>query len=342
MSKEFRELLKKIGSGAHTGKNLTRSEAETATTMMLLEEATPAQIGAFMIAHRIKRPTAEELAGMLDAYEKLGPKITLNRPTVILGTPYDGRNRTAPVTTITALILAASGLSVILHGGDSMPTKYGIPLVEIWQKLGIDFTNLSIEKVEELLYKTGLTFFYLPKHFPQAYNLVEYREQIGKRPPFATVELIWAPCWENVRIMAGFVHPPTEDMIRQALGLKGVNYFTTIKGLEGSCDLPLSRTAIIGFNNGDKGFERIILPPKNYGFEPQDVPLESANELIKQMQDIIEGKSSKLSDAVIWNGGFYLWNCGIVSTLEEGFNKAKNIINTGKLQQKLQQIANYF
>jgi anthranilate phosphoribosyltransferase len=73
MSDAFRELLRKIGSGIHTGENLTRSEAAAATRMMLLQEATAAQIGAFMISHRIKRPTGEELAGMLDAYEELGP-----------------------------------------------------------------------------------------------------------------------------------------------------------------------------------------------------------------------------------------------------------------------------
>ncbi len=67
MSDRFRELLKKVGSGQHTKKDLTRSEAATATQMMLQQEATPAQIGAFMIAHRIKRPTGIELAGMLDA-----------------------------------------------------------------------------------------------------------------------------------------------------------------------------------------------------------------------------------------------------------------------------------
>ena len=68
MSNIFRELLKKVGSGVHTGKDLSRQEAAIATQMMLEAEATPAQIGAFLIAHRIKRPTSEELAGMLDAY----------------------------------------------------------------------------------------------------------------------------------------------------------------------------------------------------------------------------------------------------------------------------------
>ena len=142
MSEEFRELLKKVGSGTYTSKNLTRSQAATATRMMLLQEATPAQIGAFMIAHRIKRPTPEELAGILDALIQIGSKLEAgshhNHQQVVLGNPYDGRARTVPVTIITALILASADIPVVLHGGDCMPTKYGIPLVKIWQQLVVN------------------------------------------------------------------------------------------------------------------------------------------------------------------------------------------------------------
>src|SRR4028118_526734 len=137
MSDAFRELLKKVGSGSHTSKDLTRQEAADAMRMMLLAEATPAQIGAFLISHRIKRPTGEELAGMLDAYDQLGlrlqPLSSTNSQVIVLGIPYDGRSRTAPVSPITALILTTVGQPVVMHGGDIMPTKYGIPLIDIWQ-----------------------------------------------------------------------------------------------------------------------------------------------------------------------------------------------------------------
>ena len=75
MSQAFRDLLRKVASGTHTSKSLTRGEAEAALVMILTQEATPAQIGAFLIAHRIKRPTADEMAGMLDAYDRLGNKL---------------------------------------------------------------------------------------------------------------------------------------------------------------------------------------------------------------------------------------------------------------------------
>ncbi|MEO1134909.1 MAG: hypothetical protein AAFX40_19690, partial [Cyanobacteria bacterium J06639_1] len=121
MSDEFRELLKKVGSGTHTHKLLTRAEAERAASLMLQQAATPAQIGAFMIAHRIRRPTSEELAGMLDAYDRFAPQIApieSDRLPLVLCNPYDGRSRTAPVSIVTALMLAAANCPTILHGGD--------------------------------------------------------------------------------------------------------------------------------------------------------------------------------------------------------------------------------
>jgi anthranilate phosphoribosyltransferase len=164
---KFREFIQKIGSGNHTSENLTRDEAATATRMMLLNEATPVQVGAFLIAHRIKRPTGAELAGMLDAYYELGPKLqSIGQPVIILGIPYDGRTRTAPINVITALLLAAAGQPVIMHGGDRLPTKYGLPLIEIWQGLGIDWTSLTLEQPSRSLSPQELALFTPQSIFP--------------------------------------------------------------------------------------------------------------------------------------------------------------------------------
>lgn len=346
MSEAFRELLKKVGSGNHTGENLTRQEAAEATKMMLLEKATPAQIGAFMIAHRIKRPTGEELAGMLDAYDELGQKLQSvdehRAPVMVFSCPYDGRDRTAPVTPLTALILIASGQPVVMHGGGIMPTKYGIPLIDIWQGLGIDFYQLSIAQAQQIFNKTGLGFVYLQNHFPSAHKIVTYRDEIGKRPPFATLELIWCPFSGNAHVVSGFVHPPTETMFREAFEFRGnVQIFTTVKGLEGSCDLPRDRTSIIGLGESNSGFDRLLLHPRDYGFEGKEVPLENLTTLIDMMQSVLQGKPSELMQAAIWNGGFYLWRCGLFSDLASGIAEAENLLTSGKVAKKLEEIRQY-
>lgn len=341
MSNAFRELLRKVGSGPHTSEDLTRSEAAAATRMMLQQEATPAQIGAFMIAHRIKRPTGTELAGMLDAYAELGPSLmplSARYPAVVMGIPYDGRSRTAPISPITALLLTAVGCPVVMHGGRRMPTKEGLPLIELWQGLGVDWAKLSLPQVQQVFEQTRLGFVYLPQQFPLAEQLVPYREQIGKRPPFATLELFWCPYQGEALIVSGFVHPPTEEMARVAFALRGTQSFITVKGLEGSCDLPRDRTCIIGLGQPDATIDRLLLHPRDYGFAGADPALGSAFKLVETIQALLQGKPSPLTEAAIWNSGFYLWQCGHSADLKSGFMQAKDLIASGQAARKLAEI----
>ena len=113
----FKHYLQKVGSGEHTSRGLSREEAGHAMELMLNEEATPAQIGAFLIAHRIRRPEPQELAGMLDVYRRLGPSLHSAEPALCFSMPFDGRTRTAPIYPLTALALSAAGRPVVLQGG---------------------------------------------------------------------------------------------------------------------------------------------------------------------------------------------------------------------------------
>ncbi len=345
MSHEFRTLLCKIGSGTHTGESLTRTEAKLALQLMLKQVATPAQIGAFLIAHRIRRPTGAEMAGMLDACDELGPYLKpLNnpKPVLVMGSPYDGRCRTLPLSPLVALVLAAAGQPVVLHGGERMPTKAGLPLVDMWRGLGVDWGRLSLDQVHLTLSQVGIGLVYLPTHFPQAQGLVPYREQIGKRPPLATLELIWSPYRGAAHVACGFVHPPTEAVIREAFALRAVEQFTTVKGLEGSCDLPRERTGILGLADSGISFRRLHLHPREYGLGGKEIPL--TEQFSPEILTSLAGEPGELGDAVLWNGGFYLWRCGACADLASGLDRAREIWRSGQALtqlRRLQQIMNY-
>lgn len=334
MSTAFRQLLKKIGSGTHTSESLTRTEAAAATRMMLNQEATPAQIGAFLIAHRIRRPTGEELAGMLDTYDELGPQIAPiddPRPVVVFSVPYDGRTRTATILPITALILAAAGYPVVMHGGDRMATKYGVPLIELWQSLGVDWTGMSLEQVQQSLQTQRLSFVYTPRHFPALQPLVEIRDQLGKRPPIATLELLWCPYRGNAHLVSGYVHPPTEKMLQDAFALRGRGLYTTVKGLEGSCDLPRDRTAIIGAvdTHREVPLERLLLSARDVGLHGAEVSYTSLEDWVDSVNRVLAGAEDPLRPEVLWNGGFYLWHLGLAATLEDGVTQADRLLQEG-------------
>ncbi|PZO18958.1 MAG: hypothetical protein DCF25_09120 [Leptolyngbya foveolarum] len=341
---QFRDLLKQVGSGTHTSKSLSRQESAIATELMLREQATPAQIGAFMIAQRIKRPTPTELAGMLDTYDKLGPKLTEIEsayPVTVFCNPYDGRSRTAPITPLTALILAAADCPVVVPGGDRMPTKMGLPTADIWQALGLEITQLSLTQAQQILASTGLGFIYQPTHFPLAEAMVPYRQQIGKRPTLATIEIMWSPYAGKSNLVSGYVHPPTEERTQATFTQRSTPFFTTVKGLEGSCDMSRARTAILGLSElkeGELHTERLLLHPRDYGFDGADLEFLPLDELIEQYWAVLEGKENEIGHSAIWNSGFYLWRVGRVKSLEDGFELGRSLLATGAVKAKLQSI----
>ena len=346
---QFRDLLKQVGSGTHTSKSLTRHESAIATELMLREQATPAQIGAFMIAQRIKRPTPTELAGMLDAYDALGPQlqtIESTYRTTIFCNPYDGRSRTAPITPLTALILTTAGCPVVMPGSDRMPTKMGLPTIDIWRSLGLSADKLTLTHAQQVFEATGLGLIYQPNHFPLAQAMVPYRQQIGKRPTLATVEIMWSPYTGSSNLVSGYVHPPTEERTQLAFTQRQTPFFTTVKGLEGSCDISRSRTAILGLNvikNNELHTERLLLHPRDYGFEGADPAFVELDELTNAYQAIITGKSptdfsQEISRSAVWNSGFYLWRIGRADTIKTGFDLAQSLIGSGKVSAQLTNI----
>ena len=339
MSQVFRELLKKVGSGTHTSESLTRAEAAAALEMMLRQEATPVQIGAFLIAHRIKRPTGEELAGMLDAYETLGPKVAAiesTYPVAVFSVPYDGRSRTAPILPITALVLAAAGHPVLMHGGDRMATKYGVPLLELWQQLGVDWSSLSLDGVQQTLAQTNLGFLYVSRHFLALQPLTVARDQLGKRPPLATLELFWCPYAGEAHLFSGYVHPPTEAMMQGAFKLRGQPRYTSIKGLEGSCDLPRDRTAIIGTYAGQDELDRLLLNARDFDLNGPEVGYIDLETWTMEVQAVLQGQTdSKLYPAALWNAGFYLWHLGLVPSLKEAIALAQALLQEGRVAAQL-------
>jgi anthranilate phosphoribosyltransferase len=330
----FRAHLRKIGSGEHTSRGLSREEARDALELMLRGGATPAQIGAFLIAHRIRRPEPQELAGMLDVYRAWGPRLHTEGRAVCLCMPYDGRNRTAPIYPLTALLLAAAGVPVVLAGGDRMPVKYGVTPQELFALLGLPLRGLPIERVQQGLDRHGLALVHQPDHLPFAEVLIPYREELGKRPPVASVELLWTPHQGNHLLVSGFVHPPTEARAWEALRLAGETDVVTVKGLEGGTDLPVSRACVTA-RVRDGEAERTILHPRDHGCHNAENAWTGEEDWRRAAEAALEGRGD-LAGAAIWNAGAYLWFAGASASLEEGLDRARGLLRSGAARARLE------
>ena len=336
-SKErFKTYLRKIGSGEHTSSGLSRDEAADAMELILDGGASPAQIGAFLIAHRIRRPEPQELTGMLDVYRRRGPQLHTSQPAISFGMPFDGRTRTAPIYPLTALVLASAGLPVVLQGAGRMPVKYGVTAVELFEALGVSLGGRSLSWVQQQLDQLQLALVHQPDHFPAAETLISYREDLGKRPPVASLELMWTAHHGDHLLVSGFVHPPTEARAWQALELAGETNVLTVKGLEGSTDLPISRACVTGRpSNGGEG--RQILHPRDHGCFGHD-PLWEGIETWGSQAMAALGGQGELANPLLWNAGTYLWQAGFEPDQASGLDHARELLHSGAVLQRLQQL----
>ncbi|MFM7455188.1 MAG: anthranilate phosphoribosyltransferase [Cyanobium sp.] len=318
----FRELIARVGSGEHTSTGLSREEAREAMDLMLAGGVSEAQLGAFLIAHRIRRPQPLELAGMLDSYRQHGPVLeTPGRRALCFGVPYDGRSRTAPLLPLTALVLASSGVPVVLHGGAPMPVKFGITLAELFETLGVEWRGLSLVELQKRLERHNLALTHQPDHFAAAERLLPAREEIGKRPPVASLELLWTPHRGEHLLVSGFVHPPTEKRAWDALRAAGEVEVLTIKGLEGSTDLPTSRAGITARLRPGGEPERILLHPRDHNLHHQDVAWQSLAIWREQALAALVGEGP-LAPALQWNLGACLWLADRFASLESAIEQA--------------------
>lgn len=332
----FKQLLRRIGSGEHTSSGLTRAEAQEALELMLTAQASPAQIGAFLIAHRIRRPEPQELAGMLDLYHRLGPNLSTDQRAICFGIPFDGRSRTAPVYPLTALVLAAAGIPVVLQGAGRMPVKYGVTAMELFRGLGLNLLGLDLGSVQLGLDQHGLALLHQPEHFPLAEALNQYREELGKRPPVASLELLWTAHRGDHLMVSGFVHPPTEARAWKSLLLCGETDLITVKGLEGSTDLPNSRACITArVRHGE--MERLILHPRDHGCYESDAPWIDLESWAPQARAALGG-AGPLRAPLLWNAGAYLWLAGRAPDLQEGLQMARELLSKGSVLAKLDEL----
>ena len=150
------------------------------------------------------------------------------------------------------------------------------------------------------------------------------REEIGKRPPVASLELLWTPHQGEHLLVSGFVHPPTEQRAWEALLAAGETDVLTVKGLEGSTDLPTTRAGITArVRHGEA--ERLLLHPREHGLGADEVAWEGPELWRDHALAALTGRGP-LAPALIWNLGAYLWFAGKLEALPEALDQARALL----------------
>ncbi len=253
----FAQYIRILGKGKSGSRSLTQEESSVAMKMILADEVEPMQLGAFLMLMRVKEETPEELAGFVTA-ARASLKLPAHLPKVDLDwSSYAGKRRQLPWFLLSALLLASSGLRVIMHGiGGRQDDRVYTP--EALAALGFK-SCASLDQAAAELEARNFAFIHL-KDFSQKMNeIIELRPILGLRSPVHTLSRMLNP-FDAPAMLQGIFHPSYRDTHQATAVLLNQAHVAVLKGEGGEIERnPDAECLVKTVHNGIMGEE--IWPP---------------------------------------------------------------------------------
>ncbi|MFT5701945.1 MAG: anthranilate phosphoribosyltransferase [Desulforhopalus sp.] len=326
------------------GENLSEECAYDAFSMVLGNEVTDMQQGAFLAALTAKGETAEEVAGGWKAvYELDTEKVDFGDLTVVdnCGTGMD-TFKTFNISTAASLVAAAGGVKVARHGARAITSSCGT--VDMAELLGVD-VECGVDLVKKSVVEAGIGLFngMSPKVHPMALGRI--LSQICFGSPLNIAASLAHPGLPRVAVRGVYsptlLHPVAEVM--QAIGYSdAVIIYGAINGSDKGMDEASVCGETVGVQLKDGVIEPLSFMPEDVGVGLYSADLLSAethrDAAAKNMYELLGGRGENAkNDAVILNSGLIFYVQKIVPTIKDGVEMARELLLTGKAFQTLEQ-----
>jgi len=319
-------------------KDLSEEEMIGAMEEIMSGSATPAQIGSFITALRMKGETVEEISGAALVMRRKATKVPLgNQPDIIVDTCGTGGDAsgTFNVSTTAAFVVAGAGVAVAKHGNRSISSHCGS--ADVLEALGVAL-DLSPEQIGRCIRETGIGFMFAPMMHPAMKHAIGPRRELAIRTIFNMLGPLTNPAGANVQVMGVYDVSLTEKIAR-VLGKLGSKRALVVCG-EGNMDelTVTGATTVSDFANGR--VTSYSITPEEFGLQRatvEDIRGEkSADAAAGQVREILSGATGSRRDMVILNAGAALMAAGKGFDLAEGIALAARTIDSGAASHKLE------
>jgi anthranilate phosphoribosyltransferase len=259
-------MLKPYIALALNRKDLSAEQAEAAMNVIMTGQATPAQIGAYLAALRMKGETIDEITGSARAMRANAVRVTVARGSEPMfdtaGTGGDGAN-TFNISTAAAFVVAGTGRKVAKHGGRAASSQCGS--ADVLAALGLNL-DLAPELVGGAIEEVGIGFLFAPKFHPAMKYAIGPRKEIGQRTIFNVLGPLTNPAGADVQVI-GVYDPALTEPLARVLGDLGSRAAFVIHGAGGTDELnPSGPNRVSHLKDGAvRTFE---LDPATLGFAP--------------------------------------------------------------------------
>jgi anthranilate phosphoribosyltransferase len=329
---DFKAIIGKVA----TGSALTRQEATSAFDSMMSGEATPSQMGALLMALRVRGETVEEITGAASAMRAKMLTVTAPRDAVdIVGTGGDGSG-SVNISTCAALITAATGVPVAKHGNRALSSKSGA--ADVLAALGVK-VDLTPNEVGRCIKEAGIGFMFAPAHHPAMKNVQPTRTELATRTIFNLLGPLTNPAGVKKQMIGVFSRQWVQPLAEVLKNL-GAESIWVVHGSDGLDEITLTGPTAVAALEGGK--------VRSFEVTPEDAGLPrangdglkggDANANAESLHAVLAGKPSAYRDVALLNAAAALVVAGKAKDLKDGVLQGKQALDSGAAAQRLQKL----
>ena len=335
------DMLKPFIAKAINRVDLTAAEAQEAMNVIMTGQATQAQIGAYLVALRMKGETVEEITGSARAMRSNAVRVELaDRNNLIYdtaGTGGDG-TQTFNISTAAAFVIAGTGRKVAKHGNRAASSQCGS--ADVLAALGLNL-DLSAEQVSRAIGEIGIGFLFAPKFHPAMKHVGGPRKEIGQRTIFNLLGPLTNPAGADVQLI-GIYSPSLTEPLANVLNELGARAAIIIHGAGGMDELnPCGLNRISHLKDG---------AVRTYELDPAELGLARAtvadlrggkpDEAAVMMRELFSGKlNGARRDAILLNAAGAI--AAETGDFKEALSEARASLDDGKALDKLNALLEY-
>jgi anthranilate phosphoribosyltransferase len=311
------------------GESLSFAEMHSCLEGIASGTWTPAQIGGFLVALRIKGETAEEIAGAADAMRGKSVVVPVTRTQVIdtCGTGGD-HSGSFNISTASAIVAAAAGAAVAKHGNRAISSRCGS--ANVLSELGVNIEQTP-EQVAKAVDSVGIGFLYAPSLHPAMKHVAGPRTELGQRTIFNLLGPLMNPARAKRQVIGVYDQNLTR-VFAEVLQRLGSEHVLVVAGTDGIDEISLcAPTKVAELKDG--AIKEYILNPQDLGFSlatREDLQGGDIARNAEVLREVLSGAKGPKRDIVLLNAGAALYVAGIAASIKEGAALAAKAIDEGK------------
>ena len=318
-------------------KDLTGSEMESVMQQVMTGEATPSQIGGFLVALRMKGETVTEVAAAAGVMRQLATKVSLGCEDAIdiVGTGGDSSS-TFNISTCSAIVAAAAGAKVAKHGNRSISSKSGA--ADLLEEVGVNIELLP-EQVAHCVDTVNLGFMFAQRHHSAMKYAIGPRREMGVRTVFNLLGPLTNPAGARSQLL-GVYDAEWVKPIAEVLSKLGSHHVMVVHGHGGMDEISISGpTAVAELKDG--AVREFTIEPEQFGMSLSplsSIQVDGPAESLKLVKSVLSNESGPARDIVMLNSGAALCVAGVVDSISAGVELVAKTLASGAAKAKLDEL----